>query len=112
MTARIQELSAAEYGQLRPVYLPKDAVIQEGLTLEFLHTFAKFYASDDAALCVGREEPVIFEYLGNPHSAPGILSALGLQSAEIPTIGRDIPFTMYHPLNCTKIPGYLGITLE
>ena len=112
VTARIQELSAAEYGQLRPVYLPKDAVIQEGLTLEFLHTFAKFYASDDAALCVGREEPVIFEYLGNPHSAPGILSALGIPSAEIPTIGRDIPFTMYHPLNCTKIPGYLGISLE
>ena len=110
--AGIKELSAAEYGRLRCAYLPKNAVIQEGLTLEFLHTFAKFYAADDAVLCVGREEPVIFEYLGNSHSAPGILSALGIRSAEIPTIGSDIPFTMYHPLNCTKIPGYLGITLE
>jgi GNAT superfamily N-acetyltransferase len=110
--AEIKELSAAEYGRLRPAYLPKDAVTQDGLTLEFLHAFAKFYASDDAILCVCRDEPVVFEYLGNLHSAPGILCALGIHSAEIPTIGSDIPFTMYHPLNCTKIPGYLGITLE
>jgi hypothetical protein len=55
---------------------------------------------------------VIFEYLGNPHSATGILASLGIDSAEIPTIGSEIPFTMYHPLNCTKIPGYLGISLE
>ena len=110
--SEIRELSAAEYGRLRCEYLPKNAVFQDGLTLEFLHTFAKFYASNDAILCVGREEPIIFEYLGNPHSAPGFLSALGIPSAEIPTIGSDIPFTMYHPLNCTKTPGYLGITLE
>ena len=110
--AAIRELSATEYGRLRCGYLPDNAVIQDGITLEFLHTFAKFYASDDALLCVGREEPVIFEYLGNPHSATGILASLSIDSAEIPTIGSEIPFTMYRPLNCTKIPGYLGISLE
>lgn len=110
--AEIRELSATEYGRLRLEYLPENAIVQEGITLYFLHTFAKFYSLDDAVLCVGREDPVIFEYLGNPHSAPGILSALGIPAAEIPTIGSDIPFAMYHPLNCTKIPGYLGITLE
>ena len=107
-----KEVSAAEYSLLRRSFLPENAVLQEGVTLDFLHTFAKFYAFDDALVCVAREEPYIFEYLGNPHSAPGILAALGIKTAEIQTPGEDIPFVMHHPLNCTKIPGYLGITLE
>lgn len=108
----LQEVSSEEFGQLRRKYLPQDAVRQEGLTLEFLHSFAHFYASDDALICAYPKEQVIFEYLGNPNSAPGILAALGIKEAEIPTLGQEIPHTMFHPINCTKIPGYLGITLE
>ena len=108
----IQELSAAEYGCLRRRFLPENGIAQEGVILDFLHSFAKFYASRDTIFCVSREEPVIFEYLGNPNSAPGILTSLGIPSAEIPTAGNDIPFVMFYPLNCTKIPGYLGISLE
>ena len=108
----IKELTPEEFGQLRRKYLPRDAVRQEGLTLEFLHSFAQFYGADDALVCAAPQEGVVFEYLGNPHSAPGILGALGIRQVEIPTIGKDIPFTMFHPLNCTKTPGYLGITLE
>ena len=108
----INALSAQEYGLLRRSFLPADAVRQEGAILDFLHTFAKFYASEDALFCVAQQEPVLLEYLGNPHSAPGILAALHIKSAEIPTPGDEIPFTMFYPLNCTKIPGYLGITLE
>lgn len=110
--AEIRELSPAEFGQLRRKYLPEEGIVQEGLTLQFLHTFARFFASFDAIFCIFREEPVFFEYLGNPNSAPGILAALGIEQAEIPTVGTDIPFAMWHPLNCTKKPGYLGITLE
>ena len=84
----------------------------EGVIMKLLHTFARFYAYYDTILCVGREEPVIFEYLGDPNLAPGFLAALGIKEAEIPTFGQDIPYTMWHPLNCTKKPGYLGITLE
>ena len=110
--AEIRALSPAEYGALRRKYLPENGIVQEGLTLEFLHTFGRFFAANDAIFCLFREEPVIFEYLGNPHSATGILASLSIDSAEIPTIGSEIPFTMYRPLNCTKIPGYLGISLE
>ena len=110
--AAIRQLSAGEYGLLRKAFLPANSVIQEGKTLDFLETFALLYASDDALFCIGKEEPVFFEYLGNPHSASGILATLGINHAKIPTFGSDTPFTMYHPLNCTKIPGYLGITLE
>ena len=108
----LKDLSSKEYGLLRKTYLPENGIVQEGITLNYLRTFAKFYACEDAIVCTSREEPVIFEYLGNPHSAPGILAALGIQSAEIPTVGNDIPFAMFYPLNCTKIPGYLGISLE
>lgn len=108
----IKELSVAEYGRLRCSYLPENGIVQEGVTLDYLHAYAKFFASKDALFCVGREEPVIFEYLGNPDSAPGILAALEIPSAEIPTAGDEIPFAMWHPLNCTKMPGYLGISLE
>ena len=108
----LKSLSQVEYGLLRRSFLPSGAVRQEGETLDFLQTFARFYAAEDAMICIAQQEPVFFEYLGNPHSAPGILAALHIKSAEIPTPGNEIPFTMFHPLNCTKIPGYLGITLE
>ena len=108
----IKALNAAEYGRLRVSYLPENAVMQEGVTLDFLSTFAEFYASEDSVFCVSRDEPIFFEFLGNHNSAPGILAALDIKSAEIPTPGDEIPFTMFLPLNCTKIPGYLGISLE
>lgn len=108
----IKELTAEEFSHVRRTRLPKNSVLQEGLTLEFLHSFAHFYASEDVLVCACPQEGVIFEYLGNPHSAPGILGALGITEGEIPTPGTEIPYTMYMPLNCTKTPGYLGITLE
>ena len=108
----LRQITAEEYGYLRKSFLPENGISQEGITLAFLSTFASFYACADALVCANKEEQVVFEYLGNPHSAPGILSALSVKSAEIPTPGQDIPFAMWHPLNCTKMPGYLGITLE
>lgn len=110
--APIKRLSAEEYGLLRRAYLPENGIRQEGVTLDYLGTFASFYASDDALVCVGKEDPVIFEYLGNLHSAPGVLASLGVKTAIIPTPGNEIPFAMFYPLNCTKTPGYLGLTLE
>lgn len=108
----LRQITAEEYSGLRKSFLPENGISQEGVTLEFLSTFASFYAHKDALLCANAREEVVFEYLGNPHSAPGILSALSVKSAEIPTPGQDIPFAMWHPLNCTKKPGYLGISLE
>ena len=108
----LKELTAEEFSQMRRKFLPKNGVRQEGLTLEFLHSFSHFYAAEDALVCACPQEGVIFEYLGNPHSAPGILGALGITQGEIPTPGTEIPHTMHLPLNCTKTPGYLGITLE
>lgn len=108
----VKELDAGEYAARRKRFLPPKAIVQEGITLEFLHSFAKFYDAGNALVCALPEENVIFEYLGDTDAAPGILAALGIPRAEIPTPGTDIPFAMYRPLNCIKKPGYLGITLE
>ena len=111
-SAALKVLTAADYGRQRRHFLPENAIVQEGAALDFLESFASFYAAEDALVCVSREDSVIFEYLGNPLSAPGILAALGIKSAQIPTPGTEIPFAMWLPLNCTKPPGYLGLSLE
>ena len=108
----LRQITVEEYADLRKSFLPENGISQEGITLAFLSTFASFYACADALVCANKEDQVVFEYLGNPDSAPGILAALGIQKAEIPTIGNAIPFSMFLPLNCTKTPGYLGLSLE
>ena len=110
--AQLNALSVDGYAAARRRYLPENGILQEGETLRYLHAFARFYEGENALVCVGQDEPVIFEYLGDPAAAPGILAALGIPEATIPTPGKEIPYAMYHPLNCTKTPGYLGITLE
>jgi len=110
--ASLKPLTAAQYAAMRRKFLPENAIIQEGATLEYLQTFACFYAAEGALICVAREEPVILEYLGDLQAAPAVLAALGIPEAQLPTPGNDVPFVMYFPLNCTKMPGYLGITLE
>ena len=110
--AQLNALSVDGYAAARRRYLPENGILQEGETLRYLHAFARFYEGENALVCVGQDEPVIFDYLGDPAAAPGILAALGIPEATIPTPGKEIPYAMYHPLNCTKTPGYLGITLE
>ena len=112
ISAQIRELSPSEYARLRRTYLPNNGILQEGITLEFLHTFGQFYEATDALLCVAADRSAVFEYLGNPDSASGILRSLGIQRASLTTPGSSIPFAMYLPLDDAPAPGYLGITLE
>lgn len=110
--AELEELSAAEYGLRRRQFLPENGILQEGATLDLLSTFADFYAAEDALFCVSKSEPLIYEYLGNPNSAPDIVAAFGIPNNEFQTYGDEIPYAMFYPLNCTKIPGYLGLSLD
>lgn len=108
----LRSLCAREHALLRRTLLPENSIFQEDVTLDFLHRFADVYATADALICVDPESGTILEYLGNPDSAPGILASLDIKQAKLRIPGKDFPLTMYHPLNCTKMPGYLGITLE
>ena len=108
----VKELSINEYAQKRRALLPSNSVIQEDVTLEFFHTFAKFYEAGTTLIAAMAEENIIFEYLGDPAAASGILAALHMQECVIPTPGDQIPFAMYYPLNNPQAPAYLGISLE
>lgn len=113
--ADLRQLDAAQYAALRRDYLPEGGVVQEGSTLAFLHTFARFWAGEDFLLAGSVSEATLqcAELLGNTHAAPGILSALGLSQGNFRVPGKSKPFAMYFPLKeNAPDPQYLGLALD
>ena len=88
--------------------------MQEGATLRFLHTYARFYQGQDFLLCAALENGKLmgYELLGNTDAAPGILAALGAKKGIFRTRG-DAPFGMYLRLTeDTALPGYFAFALD
>ena len=108
----LQELDTEAFARRRREFLPPNSVIQEGAALEFLMTYAKAYDTGNALVCLYPDEQIILEFLGDSTAAAGILGALKIPEAHFITTGNKLPYVMHFPLNCTKTPGYLGITLE
>ena len=109
--ALLRPLVAAEYATLRRTYLPPGGLLQEGPSLAFLGTYARFFAGEDFLLAAYREEDFLYamELLGNREAAPGILNALGCVRGKFHAPGEDIPFAMYLPLKeNAPVPQYLG----
>jgi len=102
----LQEISAAEYADLRRQYLPKGGVVQENENLQFLSGISKLYTGDGFLYA---EEA---ELLGNTDAAPGILAALGKTSGTFRCPGNEIPFGMYLPLDNTPAPSYFGLAFD
>lgn len=113
--APMHSIDAAEYAELRKSHLPEAGVIQEGVNLEFLSTYAKFYKGMDfimAATSDG-EKLLALEYLGNRESAPGVLCALGLSQGSFRTPGNKTPFAMFHPLaEDALLPSYFAFAFD
>ena len=103
----IQEISPAEYAELRRQYLPHQGVEQEGM--EFLATYASLYAGVDFIFAATEETGL--ELLGNAAAAPGILAALGKKEGRFRVSGNN-PFAMYRPLSDTPAPSYFGIAFD
>ena len=108
----LEEISADAYSNARRSFLPRNMVAPGREMMALLNTYARFYAFSGSILSVAPEESVVFEYLGEPNLAPVFLASLGIQSAQFQTFGDQIPYAMWHPLNSTTAPGYLGISLE
>lgn len=102
----LQEISAAEYADLRRQYLPKGGVVQENENLQFLSGISKLYTGDGFLYA---EEA---ELLGNAGAAPGILAALGKTSGTFRCPGNEIPFAMYLPLDNQRAPAYFGLAFD
>ncbi len=103
----VRRLTAAEYAARRRCLLPEAALIQEGPCLALLAGYAGFYATEKTLAAV--TENMVWELLGDPGEAPGLLAGLGLAEAAVRTPGRGRPFAMGLG---TGGPIYLGLALD
>lgn len=111
----LQQIGPEAYQALRRQRLPENAVLQEDVTLDFLSTYATFYAGQALLLCAYAEEGqlTVCELLGASSAAPGILKALGCEEGKFRSPGKEKPFAMYHPLTQDEaFPEYFGIALD
>jgi len=92
----LRKLSPEEYALLRRQTAPEGTVLQEGPLLALLAHQTDFYAGDGLLLAVERQtsQGNIPEYLGDPEKAPGVLTALSLESGKFRTPGSRTPFAM------------------
>lgn len=114
-TIPIRKIGPEEYACLRRDFLPEDGVIQEGVSLSYLASYAKLYAGRDFLLAAVADTDDFFgvELLGSRDAAPGILAALNCEHGSFRCPGREIPFGMILPLaEDTKEPGYLGLVFD
>ena len=103
----IRRLTAEEYAAARRTLLPGHSLIQEGPCLELLAGYADFYATDHALAAVSGD--MVWELLGDAAEAPGLIAALGLETATVRTPGVGRPFAMgIGP----EGPIYLGLALD
>lgn len=113
--AALRRVSKAEFARLRRVYLPPEGVLQEGASLSYLESYARFYAGEDFLLTAAPEKDSLtgMELLGNAAAAPGILGALGFPRGRFRTPGKDVPGAMFCPLKReAKAPGYFGLVFD
>lgn len=111
----LQQVTPSEYAAARRALLPENAVVQEGVTLDFLSTYARLYTGPGIALAAypNEEKLTVCELLGAPETAPQILSALGFAQGTFRAPGSDAPFAMYLPLgNDPAMPSYFGLALD
>lgn len=108
----LKKISTGEFARLRRQFLPAGGVIQEGTNLNYLATYATFYAGADFLLAACTEDDRLWgmELLGNRNAAPGILGTLGYSGGTFRTPGTDVPFAMFHPLKLDAVaPVYFGL---
>lgn len=105
-----------EYSKLRKNYLPKDGVVQEGASLDFLATQCSFYTGPGFVMCARPKNSEMLEgveFLGDTEVIPGVLCALGYPMGTFRVPGGTIPFAMYYGLNKdAPVPGYLGLAFD
>ena len=111
----IHPVTLEDYTRLRRISVPEGAVLQEGVSLEFLQKDAQFYAGSGFLLCAVPHGDDLrgIELLGNIALAPRILCTLGCAHGTFRTPGDQLPFAMLHPLtpDCPR-PSYFGLAFD
>lgn len=88
----IRKLTVSEYAAARRELLAGSGLLQEGACLDVLCGYADLYAAGGAIAAVSGE--MIWELLGDEDAAPGLIAALGLESATVRMPGKGRPFAM------------------
>ena len=104
-----------EYARRKQHYLPADGIRQEGRTLSFLGTYARFYRGENALFAVSVEDEGAYfqEFFGDLTQVPAIIRTLGVDSGRLRIPDRETPFAMFLSFaGNTSTPGYLGIALD
>ena len=111
----LRRVDADEYARLRRTLLVRGGVIQENENLEFLSAQAELYAGDNFLLAANEDGGRLrgIELLGDVNAAPRILRALGYAEGRFRTVGNDIPFAMFYPLeDNAPVPSYFGLAFD
>ena len=105
----LRKLEIPEYASLRRKYLPEGGVVQEGVNLDFLASWASFYAGENVLAAAVWEDGklLVLDLLGDAEKAPGVVAALGAETGWFRSPG-DTPFAMHRPLNQNKPPKYFA----
>lgn len=107
----VRQISVEEYAPLRARMLPDNGMVQEGANLAYLSRFAKFYTGEDFLAAVAGCS--VAEFLGNEARIPGLLGALGLESAQVRRPGSDRPLVMGLRFDGEKFPAvYFGFPFD
>lgn len=109
----LRQVSAEEYALSRRRLLPVGGVLQEDENLTFLASWAKLYIGKDFVLAAVIDGSHLqgLELLGDASAAPGILTALGLESGTFRTPGKK-PYAMFRPLGSGIAPTYFGLAFD
>lgn len=105
----LRKLETPEYAALRRKYLPQGGVVQEGVNLDFLASWATFYEGENVLAAAVWEEGklLVLDLLGDVQKAPGIVATLGAKTGWFRSLGQT-PFAMHRPLNQDKPPKYFA----
>lgn len=113
--APLEEISVEEFARLRRRYLPAGGVIQEGVTLSYLATYAKLYKGEDFLLAATKEKDhlLVYELLGNKNICSNILCALACKTGRFrtPGVGQDFAMLLPFAADCPT-PSYFGLALD
>ena len=103
----IRKIDKNVYSALRRKLLPPKSVIQENENLDFLETYATFYAGDNFLLAVSNENTEgqddtlnCMELLGSTDNPSAIINALGFKKGIFRTPLGNTPMAMYLELDC------------
>ncbi len=111
----LHKITAREYAALRPKYLPKNGVTQQGPFLPLLELDYRFYRGADFLLAARSEKDHLYipELLGNAQAVPGILASLGHTWARFRTPGPKHTGAMFRPIGeDAEKPGYFAFALD